>query len=375
MTNAADPPLDRRFRLLPPNKYIAWTPYAWLIYLPTFLIEPITGTRAGTTGAGGWALTLLGLAVFLAAYFRGYWVRGRQLLPIMAIQLALGVLYAPVNTGSSVFFVYGASFAAQLGHTRDALRAILLFTAVAALTAWATHAPLYFWITAVGFTPLIAAVNFHFAQVGRANTKLRLAQEEVEHLAAVAERERIARDLHDVLGHTLSLIVLKAELAAKLAERDPRRAVQEIRDVEQVSRKALHEVRDAIRGYRATLPDEGERARSLLRAAGIACEMDVAPPPLDRSREEAVALALREAVTNVVRHSGASRCRVRVAEVAGACVLEVTDDGRGGDGADGSGLRGMRERVEALGGKVERGRERGTRGAMLRVTVPLGEER
>jgi two-component system sensor histidine kinase DesK len=218
------------------------------------------------------------------------------------------------------------------------------------------------------FSTLVGVINLNAAQVARTNARLRLAQDEVRHLAAVAERERIARDLHDVLGHTLSLIVLKSELASRLAGRDPERAAREIRDVEQVSRTALAEVREAIRGYRGTLEDEIARAGSLLRAAGIHAELAVQLLPMDRAAEEALALALREAVTNTVRHAGASACTVRVGAADGVCTLVVRDDGRGGIRAEGSGLRGMRERVESLGGRVEwvcRG------GTTLTVRVPV----
>jgi two-component system sensor histidine kinase DesK len=221
------------------------------------------------------------------------------------------------------------------------------------------------------FVPLIGGVNLHFAQVGRANARVQRAESEIGRLAAVAERERIARDLHDVLGHTLSLIVLKSELAAKLAERDPTRAAREIREVEQVSRAALAEVREAIRGYRATLDDEAARARRLLDAAGIRAEVAIGERPPDRARDEALALVLRETVTNVVRHSGATVCRVAAACADGACTLTVADDGRGGGrgGAvhEGGGLRGVRERVEALGGRVACD---GARGMRVTVTIP-----
>jgi two-component system sensor histidine kinase DesK len=343
----------RRFRLLPPDEYIGWTPFAWLIYLPTFLIEPLVRQQAGKLTVAYATLTLLGFGIFLTSYFRGYWVRGRELLAVIAIQTALGALFAPINTGSSVFFIYAATFNAQVEPPRVAIRIVALITAIGALTAWAAHAPPVFWIVATVLTPILGGVSVHFAEVGRATKRLQLARDEIGRLAVVAERERIARDLHDVLGHTLSLIVLKAELAAKLAERDPRRAAKEMRDVEQVSRKALQEVRDTIRGYRAMIDDEVARARSLLAAAGIRADFAVAAPRgLERAREEALALALREAVTNVVRHSGASVCAVRLAPASDAWTLEVEDDGRGGSASDGTGLRGMRERVEALGGAV-----------------------
>jgi two-component system sensor histidine kinase DesK len=217
---------------------------------------------------------------------------------------------------------------------------------------------------------IIGAANVQQAQVRRANEGLLLAREQVQRLAAVAERERIARDLHDILGHTLSLIVLKSELAAKLAPRDAARAALEMRDVEEVSRKALQQVREAIRGYRATLPDEVAQSHTLLDAAGIRSAFHTEPAELDRAVEEALALALREAVTNVVRHSRAQSCRVSLRMKGGWCMLEVEDDGRGGDAPEGSGLRGMRERVAALDGLVVRARGAEGRGTRLEVMVP-----
>ena len=141
-----------------------------------------------------------------------------------------------------------------------------------------------------------------------------MADEEIEHLAKVAERERIARDLHDLLGHTLSLITLKAELARKLVDRDPQRAKQEMLDVEQTSRAALADVREAISGYRGEgLAAELIRARKTLETAGISVDSDIAELPLTPAQETVLALALREAMTNVVRHAQARRCSVQLA--------------------------------------------------------------
>jgi two-component system sensor histidine kinase DesK len=350
-------------RLLPPNDYLGWTPYAWLVYLPVFFVQPaIEGSTVR------WLLCGAGTIVFLASYFRGYWVRDRGLIPVILVQVALAVSFTPINTGAYVFFIYAASFASQMQRRNEALLWIGGVVGAGLVAAYAYDAPVYYWLGHGVFAPLIAGVNLHFAGVQRANTKLRLAQEEIEHLATVAERERIARDLHDVLGHTLSLIVLKAELASKLAERDPARAVQEIRDVEQVSRAALREVREAIRGYRPTLVDEVARARSLLDAARISADVEMGELALPREREEVIALALREAVTNVVRHSGASHAHIRVWRDGDRAMLEVTDDGRRESAAEGDGLRGMRERVELLGGAVSRAFDRGMR---LTVAMPL----
>lgn len=360
----------RRIRppFLPDRGSVGWTPYAWLIYLASFYITPVSLTRAGAADWWTWPVTIAATIIFLVTFFRAYWVRGVKLIPIAATHTLLGIALAPVNPGSSVFFVYAASFAAQLDRPRDALRSMLVIALFGAATAPFTPAPLFFVAIAVGITFVVGSVNLHYAQQGRAQQKLRLAHEEIEQLAAIAERERIARDLHDVLGHTLSLIVLKAELAVKLSGIDSERAVREMREVEQVARATLQDVRIAIRGYRTTLVEEADRARSMLKAARVDARLEIADTPLAQPVEEALALALREAVTNVVRHAGATRCTIHTRPADDHIVLDVQDDGRGIAAAPGLGLRGMRERIESLGGTVTLRAERGTR---LSVTLPL----
>jgi two-component system sensor histidine kinase DesK len=241
------------------------------------------------------------------------------------------------------------------------VRWLLGVAAAALLTAYVNHAPPSYWIGYGAFILLTGGVCLHRTQTDRASARLQAANDEIERLAAIAERERIARDLHDVLGHTLSLIVLKSELASRLGTSDPVRAMLEIRDVEDVSRQALKEVREAIRGYRAHFSDELVRARRLLDAASISVVVDcsIGSGALcgHRPAEETLALVLREAVTNVVRHSRARRATIRVSRDAGADTvrLEVADDGVGNRvnwGAEGNGLRGMRERVESLHGTL-----------------------
>lgn len=209
-----------------------------------------------------------------------------------------------------------------------------------------------------------------FAERNRMHRKLHKANEEIEQLAKVAERERIARDLHDVLGHTLSVITLKSELAGKLMDRDPARAGKEIREVEEISRRALSDVRDAIRGYRAQgLTAELAQAKSTLETAGLTVQCDAATTmKIPAMQESVLALAVREAVTNVVRHSKAHICRMRLEQQNGSCRLEIHDDGVGIASGEGNGLRGMRERVEMLGGTLERFSQSGT---MLVITLPL----
>jgi two-component system, NarL family, sensor histidine kinase DesK len=164
-----------------------------------------------------------------------------------------------------------------------------------------------------------------------------------------------------------SLIVLKSELASKLASRDVERAVVEIREVEVITRKALAEMREAVRGYRTTLADEVAQARELLDAAGIRADVDIPDNlQLPRATDDILGVSLRELVTNVVRHSRASTCAVRI--VTGDEVrLEVADNGQGGSGVGGSGLDGLRQRLDVVGGSLQLD---GTSGFRAVVTMP-----
>jgi two-component system sensor histidine kinase DesK len=213
------------------------------------------------------------------------------------------------------------------------------------------------------FAAVVGVSNLFVAQGKRADVKLRAAQAENVELAAVAERERIARDLHDVLGHTLSVIVLKAELAKRLMGRDDVRAAAEIADVERTARTALAEVREAIGGYRAKgLSAEVEQARLTLDAAGVELLCESRPPSLNAREETVLSLAVREAVTNIVRHAGASKCTMRFGTTPdGFAALEVEDNGSGRVAREGQGLRGMRQRVQELGGRFRIEFEHGTK--------------
>ncbi|MEO7053150.1 MAG: histidine kinase [Rhodanobacter sp.] len=202
---------------------------------------------------------------------------------------------------------------------------------------------------------------------------LRLSHDEVRRLAATAERERIGRDLHDLLGHTLSLITLKLELSRKLFDRDLVAAKREVEEAEKVARHALAEVRSAVTGIRATdLAAELASARLLLESSRVHLEYGSLPADLPAEIERDLSLVLREAVTNVARHAGASRVRIELLREHAAICMRIDDDGAGGlDGAaGGNGICGMRERVRAIGGSltIESPRGNGTR---LRVVVPL----
>jgi two-component system, NarL family, sensor histidine kinase DesK len=357
-------------RLLPNDRDEGWTPYAWLIYSVIFACWP--AMKHGSTPLE-WTLTLAGLVVFLALYFRGYWECGIRLMAIIAALTLLGVLYWPWNGGAGSFFIYAAAFAGDLQPSRRGIQFIIAIEVVVIAQSIVLQMPWYNFIWPLVFSALIGAINMHYRQRKIANARLRLAHDEIERLAKAAERERIARDLHDLLGHTLSLIILKSELASKLADRDAARARDEIRDVERISREALTQVRAAVRGYReGGLRRELDSARESLATAGIHVHVDAQQLNIPAAHEAVLALAIREAITNVVRHARARRCDVTVVQEDAVCIATVHDDGVGGNAEPGTGLTGMRERVESLGGTL---RYDGTKGMTITITLPLANSR
>ncbi len=344
--------------------------YIWLVYSVFFFIEPILRRSAAY-----WMHQLPLFALFLALYvaYVHFPQRGIRLCLIAAI-FVLGVATIPFNVGGSSFFIYVAALLPFCVDSAGVLLGVMLVEILSLVLEnhFFSGNPFNYSIT--GFFVLVVGVsNLFVAQGKRADLKLRQAQEENVALAAVAERERIARDLHDVLGHTLSVIVLKAELAGRLMGRDDARAAREIADVERTARTALAEVREAIGGYRAKgIAAELDQARLTLDAAGVTLRCDSPPPATLPAREETVlSLAVREAVTNIVRHAEATECRMRFATTPdGFCSLSVEDNGvaaGAGKPREGNGLRGMRERVQELGGRFRIEAEGGTR---LTIELP-----
>jgi two-component system, NarL family, sensor histidine kinase DesK len=344
-----------------------WAFYVPLLYFGFFWLQPILEP----TSRKQWLLTALGTVIFLALYLGVLWMERKpwQLTGLAAL-IVVGTLYAPYNGGASCFFIFAAAVLPYIVETEaSVLGLIAVIVAVAGLETWLLHLSGWFLFYAAGLAVMVGGTNIYFAQRTRMYYQLKKANEEIEHLAKVAERERIARDLHDVLGHTLSVIILKSELAGKLIDRDPERAKAEMADVEKTSREALTEVRTTIRGYRGySLEAEIKQARATLETAGVKVNSESAEVGLTPVQESVVALVVREAVTNVVRHSGARNCLLRLTPVNGSCRFEIQDDGRGGGAVEGNGLRGMRERIEALGGTLQRETNPGTR---LTIEFPI----
>ncbi len=286
----------------------------------------------------------------------------------------LGVVFVPLNVAAVTYVLYASALAPLVLPPR---RAFALFVLLAmsllvelALLDIPDRLVIGSWVTFLIFAT--GGANLFLGERERQHAELRRAHEEIEGLATIAERERIARDLHDVLGHTLSVIALKSELASQLAERDIPRAVAEIRDVEVVAREALSEVRAAVEGYRGRgFSGELQRARQALSASAVSIDLDVAPIHLVPKLETVLALVLREAVTNVIRHAKASVCRIGLHRTDDSIVLTVTDNGIGGTRPNGSGLAGMLERVHAAGGRLDIESEHGV---AIRATFPWSRD-
>ena len=344
-----------------------WAFYTPLAYFGFFYIQPIFEH----TSFKQWLLTALGTVIFLTLYLGVLWIERKPWqLTGLALLIVVGILYAPFNGGACCFFIFAAALLPYVVDTEaTVLGLIAVIATIVGLETWLLHLSGWFAFYAAGLSVVVGGTNIYFAQRTRMYYQLKKANEEIEHLAKVAERERIARDLHDVLGHTLSVIILKSELAGKLIDRDPQRAKAEIADVEKTSREALAEVRTTIRGYRGySLDAELKQARATLETAGVKVQSESAEVALTPVQESVVALVVREAVTNVVRHAGARNCLLRLTPVNGSCRFEIHDDGRGGGTVEGNGLRGMRERIEALGGTLHRETKSGTR---LTIEFPI----
>ncbi|MBB5964941.1 histidine kinase [Planomonospora venezuelensis] len=197
---------------------------------------------------------------------------------------------------------------------------------------------------------------------------------ELAEAAVGAERERFSRDLHDLLGHTLSLMVVKAEAVRRLAPRDPSSAARQAAEIEEIGRRALTEVRAAVSGYRGRgLAGELAAAGAALREAGVRATVTADEVRLAPHTDALLGWAVREGVTNVIRHAGAAACRIGVRAGEEEVVLEIENDGSGGRGERGHGLNGLAERAAAAGALLEAGPVGGG-GFRLRVAVPVAGE-
>ena len=345
------------------------------------------------------AFAALFIVTFAAARFLRDFRNQRMSRPIGVAALAaetvlVGLAYAALGPSAGGLLIYVGVMAVFLLPTRVGWTAVSVFVAVSLIVPWVCG-----WTVdgTMAFQILVSALAaWGVSHVVQRNAQLVEARNEITRLALAEQRHKFARDLHDILGHSLTVVAVKAELAGRLTSLDPQRAENEIADVERIARQALADVRAAAAGYReVTLAGELASARTALAAAGIEADLPgQGVSGIPQPWQELFGWAVREGVTNVVRHSGATRCRIRVT----ASQIEISDDGCGppapadgtairADGCDawpadhlealasgcgpasGHGLAGLRERAALAGATVSVGRS-ATSGFALRVRVP-----
>ncbi|WP_091725556.1 sensor histidine kinase [Nocardioides scoriae] len=338
----------------------------FIVVWTLFLVQPlvVAWQRRDARGYAGLALVLLFVAVYLSILVgrrRAMRSSGftdprppRALLGIAVCALlaaATCLALGQVGTATAVYVcvLCTMTLPRRWGLPAALLTAAVFFASGVLVPGWEPDGTLL--LSMLAATLAVWGIQ----QVLVRNAQLVQAQHTNRSLAVANERNRFARDLHDILGHSLTVITVKAELARRLLAVDPVRAEQELADLERLSRDALDDVRRAVEGYRdLTLPGELARARQALATAQIEADLPNATDMVPTQARELFAWTVREGVTNVIRHSHARHCQVVIAPGR----LEVRDDGRGPAGSDdagrgGHGLLGLRERAAALGGSVQ----------------------
>jgi len=332
------------------DKY-KYMPYINLVYLIFLFMPMFFSPKWNATQT---IATLASIAVFLPLHFATFMNNGRNVGFTATAMLALCFAVMPYNYGANTYLIYGVISAAHVFKARNAMVFLVAALVLMAIQTYWLKYPLVFYAGTAIMSCMLVFYTLYNNSIERSNQSLKLSQQEVQRLAQSAERERIGRDLHDVLGHTLSLIVMKSELASRLHERDPDAAIVQIREVEKVARDALGQIRVAVAGIRlAGLEAELANARLSLLSADIQLHYQLAPVELSTEVETVLALAVREATTNIIRHSNARQVEIELVKNKNTLQLQISDDGKNTLVTPGHGLSGMRERLELLGGKLE----------------------
>ena len=349
-----------------------------------FILFPLVDAVATSGSTVGRILTIAGALAFVTSYVLLVLSWRRRAWTGLAVLLFTGMIGSAIaltlasGPGWGFLFTYAAAVVALFSPTNIGWAGVVSCAALAsgcsALAGASPSAVISYGVTALGIGLLMVLLR----DLRVRNEELSEARAELAEAAVAQERERFARDLHDLLGHTLSVITLKAELAGRLLPDRAEEAAVEVAEVEQVARQALTEVRLAVSGYRQpTLDGELAGARMALSAAGIAASLEAPDVSLTPDVEAVLAWAVREGATNVIRHSAAKNCTIRITPGLANATVEVIDDGRGAgeplaaDGVrDGHGLEGLRERAEALHGRVEAGPV-GDGGFRLAISIPV----
>ncbi|ACI51667.1 integral membrane sensor signal transduction histidine kinase [Gluconacetobacter diazotrophicus PA1 5] len=344
-------------------------PWPWLVYL-IFYVLPWAWEPPHATDL---IASAIGLAVFLPVYFVSHRLTDLPLLACAGIMLGIGIALAPFGSWT-VFPIYASAVAGHLRPVRFAVATVAAIAVATALAGLAWHQPVLWWFPGILLVIIIGGSTMSRVAFHERTQALLASQEEVRRLAGTAERERIARDLHDVIGRALTLTALKADLAARLAPRDAEAAEAEMRAVAALAREGLAEIRAALAGHAGgSLAHEIAASTAALEAANIASTLAGDPAAIPADAGAVLAMTLREAVTNVIRHAEATCCVIQLDHHDGTARLSVCDNGHGRSFTEGRGLTGMRQRLAAAGGALafQPGTpEAGRQGIRLVATVP-----
>jgi len=314
-----------------------------LIYLP-FLLQGFE--------VSAFAVSVAGHLLLYPLFFRVFWCKGYGAAPLVLVMALLAFAVSAYSLSGIVFFAFAAAACAACRNNRQSYILLLGVNGLYLLAAYVFAHSIYIVLVALFFTG-INGLSFNY-QLGKyyADRLIKQSQEEVSALATIAERERIARDLHDLLGNSLTSVTLKAELAERLVDLDPHLARQHLKEIQEISRLALSQVREAVADYKKnTFENELSNARVVLESKDVELIHDISPLDIDPPTDAALAMILREATTNMLRHSDATSCRVTLKSQVGQLVLSICDNGRPiPEPSMGNGLKGMAERCHALGG-------------------------
>lgn len=333
------------------TRFLIW---GSLLYSVFWFVEPVHRHSVAV-----WVIFLSFYALFLTGYFRGLRGSRTEQRVWLVILFLLGYIYYPFNPNAGGEFVFAVVVSGAFLQQRNTTVAFRNFAAILAgqtaglcLETKLLHMSWGIAESVVFFMVVIGLSNFIFARQVFVSRELRKANEEIERLTQVAERERIARDLHDLLGHTLTVIAVKSDIANRLFSLDPDLAHREIADVETTARDALRQVRAAVAGYRAEgIAAELNNARRVLTSSGVQLFTQVENIALPAADSNVLCFVIREAVTNILRHAHATECRVVLLQ-NDFVRLTIDDNGSGKSGGDGNGIQGMRERLQQVDGSL-----------------------
>ena len=346
--------------LLPRNLNEQFSPYVWLIYLPLFFV-PVAIFHQDPMD---WVWTVLTLIAFLGLYFHAFWVKSQNVIYHIVAIVLISTLIALVTPTACTLFIYAGAFCSRLKPLKYAVAVLIGLLLWITAISWIFAFEVYFYVPALTFTLIVGILNIYQCALHQNKQELILSRKETQRLAQVAERERIARDLHDLIGHTFSVITLKADLAGRLLDKgqdkDLEKARAEIKQLEDISRDALSQVREVVSGYRTSdLLSELANAKNVFASVDIDFQyqfenIDEQQIELDSASNKELAIVLRELVTNIIKHANATQVKATIKLNNGKIILAMQDDGQGFKNSQhqGFGIQGIEERIQKLQGFV-----------------------